>query len=320
MGYTDFPNGITSFGVPVTPGVVNTPCFGNMYKVDGTNGSNDAPGTMDEPKATIQAAITLQIAKNSGLGDVIWIMPGTYSEYLTGDLTGVSLIGVHPKMVTVSPGTTYNAYAGNVTNSLIKGITFNEPTSAVNHACIAIPKLVGSTILDCVLMGKTGTDGSAGIRIGAETSAASDYMLYSTITHNMFACSGGRTKELAHGIYFGEYGVNTDSDSRLFAFSEISHNQIFCETAGVYFHTDATTGGGLIYRNFIGSRQNSGNTSQYGIYHTGDSDDLLTNVVENYICAGSEANAIVGFQAGNVFGNYISGSGSAGARENPDMN
>lgn len=320
MGYTDFPNGITSFGVPVTPGVVNTPTFGNIYKVDGTNGSNDAPGTMDEPKATIQAAITLQIAKNSGLGDVIWIMPGTYSEYLTGDLTGVSLIGVHPKMVTVSPGTTYNAYAGNVTNSLIKGITFDEPTSAVNYACIAIPKLVGSTISDCVFMGKSGDAESVGLRIGAEASAASDYMLYSTITHNMFACSGGRTKEFGYGIHFGASGDSSDADTRLFAFSEISHNQIFCESSGIYMFINATNGGGLIYRNWIGSRQNYGNTSQWGIVANGDGDDMLTNVVENYICAGSEANAIVGFQAGNVFGNYISGSGSAGARENPDMN
>ncbi len=309
-------NSLTIGGVPTFGGGV--PQFGDTYFVDGTYGSDGAGGlSAKKPLKTIQAAITQQIARTKGRGDVIYIAPGTYSEYLTGDLTGVSLVGVHPRMVTVSPGTTYNAYAGNVTNSLIKGITFDEPTAAADYACVAIPKLVGSTISDCVFMGKSGDAGSTGLRIGAETSAASDYMLYSIVTRNMFAHSGGRTKEFGYGIHFGEYNVGTDSDTRLFAFSEISHNQIFAEEAGIYMQVDAANGGGLIYRNFIGSRQNNGNTSTNGIYSGGDSTDLLTNVVENYVCSVTNASAIAGFTAGNVFGNYISGDGGTPIRENP---
>jgi len=107
MGFTNFPNGITSFGAPVFGGGNMAPIFGNMYKVDGTNGSDDNSGKMDSPKKTIQAAVTLQIAERTGLGDVIWVMPGTYAESITGDLTQCKLMGYHPFAVRVTPSASH---------------------------------------------------------------------------------------------------------------------------------------------------------------------------------------------------------------------
>ena len=75
MGLTNYPNGVTSFGVPIIgSGRFSSP-FATHYFVDGDNGSDSNSGK--EPslaKKTIQAAVTAA----SG-GDVIYIAPKSYT-------------------------------------------------------------------------------------------------------------------------------------------------------------------------------------------------------------------------------------------------
>lgn len=68
---TNFPNGITSFGVPVLGSVGGVPFTGNYYFVDPVNGADGNPGTTDLPLATLYGALAKCTAGNN---DVVILM------------------------------------------------------------------------------------------------------------------------------------------------------------------------------------------------------------------------------------------------------
>ena len=93
---TNFPNGITSYGVPVlgSGGITTT---GNFFFVDSVTGSNGNSGLdPDHPLATIDTAVGKCTASK---GDIILAMPG-HNESITAatsmvvDVAGVSIIGL----------------------------------------------------------------------------------------------------------------------------------------------------------------------------------------------------------------------------------
>lgn len=71
MALTNFPNGITSFGVPVLGNIGGIPFSGNYYFVDPVNGADGNEGSADYPLATLYAAINRAV---SGNNDVIVLM------------------------------------------------------------------------------------------------------------------------------------------------------------------------------------------------------------------------------------------------------
>jgi len=101
MPLTNFPNGVTSFGIPmVMPGVPIPNVNGKVLFVDGTYGADGNKGT--DPKlalSTIARAIAL-----ANPGDTIFVFPkvmaatdtdpGSYAESVTIDVPQVSLLGV----------------------------------------------------------------------------------------------------------------------------------------------------------------------------------------------------------------------------------
>lgn len=100
MGYTNFPNGITSFGVPIfgNGGGISIPVQnpstgrnGKVLFVDAENGSDgqtgDSPGSA---VATIGRALDLA---GDGTGDTIYVAPGSYAENVVVDKDYVSIIG-----------------------------------------------------------------------------------------------------------------------------------------------------------------------------------------------------------------------------------
>jgi hypothetical protein len=117
MGYTNFPNGITSFGIPVMNGSRFSNPWSTHYFVDGDNGndSNNDGKAPDRAFKTIQKAVTTSTG-----GDVIYINPKSYTigtgfarytedvvitnggaggSGVTATNAGKSLIGVTPKTV-----------------------------------------------------------------------------------------------------------------------------------------------------------------------------------------------------------------------------
>ncbi len=101
MPFTDFPNGATSFGIPLVGAGNSIPVTnGNYYFVcnrAGANGSDGNTGTdMQNPLATLDGAIGKCDANNA---DVIVVLPG-HSETITGaggitaDIAGVTIVGI----------------------------------------------------------------------------------------------------------------------------------------------------------------------------------------------------------------------------------
>jgi len=98
MGLTNFPNGISSFGIPVL-GSGNLVTTGNVFFVDSgaANASDSAKGTdKGKPLATLDAAVGLCTANN---GDIIVLMPGHAESVTTAaaialDVAGVRIVGL----------------------------------------------------------------------------------------------------------------------------------------------------------------------------------------------------------------------------------
>ena len=137
MPLTNFPNGISSFGVPVLGGssAVTT---GNIFFVDSgaTGAANTAAnGSKDKPFATIDYAVGRCTASN---GDVIYVMPGhaeniSAATSLVIDVAGIRIVGLGQGRN--RPVLTYTATAGTVemdaANCSLENIVFFSSISAV---------------------------------------------------------------------------------------------------------------------------------------------------------------------------------------------
>lgn len=92
--YTDFPNGVTSFGIPMVGGAL--PISPEYFFVHGTRGSDGFEGTLERPFASIDFAIGQCTAS---YGSVVVALPG-HTETVTAaggvalDVAGVQIIGM----------------------------------------------------------------------------------------------------------------------------------------------------------------------------------------------------------------------------------
>jgi len=92
MGFTNFPNGVTSFGIPLLGGnPVSVPIGsqGTTWIVDGTNGNNGNSGT--DPSNAFKTITKAHAVATSG--DTIFIQPGSYAENVVITKDYISLIG-----------------------------------------------------------------------------------------------------------------------------------------------------------------------------------------------------------------------------------
>jgi len=290
------------------------PCFGNVYFVDSTNGS--ATGDGDNPSeafSTIQLALTAQAADASALGDIIYILPGTYVEDdLNDNLAKVQIIGVScsgvPGAAGIAPSTG-NAWTGTMDNAALRNMQFRQSSGTnSSYAALAITDMTDSIVDNCHILGVKDTASSVGIRIGAESDAAWELMERAIISNCLISNMSSRTKEFDAGICFGNFGDNDNSDTRMFKSSLIFNNRINAHFHGIKLATDdANNSGGQIDSNTIRSAQGSAEMSSYGISACGNSTDLLCLVINNRIIGSNDA--IVGFRAQNVLHNYISEGG-----------
>lgn len=90
MGLTRFPRGVSSFGVPVAPALMNLPPRdGRALFVDAATGSSVNSGEdPNDAKATITQALGIARA-----GDSIYVFPGSYAEDVSVTLNYISIIG-----------------------------------------------------------------------------------------------------------------------------------------------------------------------------------------------------------------------------------
>lgn len=141
---TNFPDGVSSFGVPILGSAGGLPSTGNFWFVDSghaNRGDTAAHGSRaDRPFATLGYAITRATADN---GDTILVMPGhaqTLTAAVAVNVAGLKIIGLgegdsRPQFTVNFAGDGLNVTAA---NQLIANLYFNEMTDASATAMINI--------------------------------------------------------------------------------------------------------------------------------------------------------------------------------------
>jgi len=135
MTLTNFPNGLSSFGIPVLPSLMKV-TTGKVFFVDSNTGSNGNKGTSTKrPFADIDYAIGRCTANK---GDVIYVMPNHYEAItaagaIDADVAGISIIGLGsgdnvPQIDYTNTAGSFVIGANNVT---VENLNFHANVSAV---------------------------------------------------------------------------------------------------------------------------------------------------------------------------------------------
>ena len=186
MGFTDYPNGLTSFGVPIVPDTF----FGKHYFVDRKLGTDDNPGTSwDQAKKTIVAGYALL---RDGYNDVLHIQ-GTASAYaqtavLTLDKSYAHIVGHASPIYTGGrvriTNTVTTATAGEFVisgvGSVFKNIHFQWGGSATATSVVgtALSGDGRNAFLNCHFEGPTDATVAGGTAIRALTITSSQDNLF----------------------------------------------------------------------------------------------------------------------------------------------
>ncbi len=324
--FTNFRNGVSSMGIPL-PGGAMGPVFGRTYFVDGTNG-NDANSGRDpsRAKATIQAALTLQIADavtKASLGDVIYVLPGTYAESITGNMTKVQIIGVGRTgvrpLAKIHPTTSY-AYTGEMTDAGFKNLEFVTPTTSnKTYPAICITgttyTMVRSFIDHCFFYGGVDNDvaETTGICIGtfAAGNSTYEYMETSEITNCVFGAVGGRKHQFSYALTVIFSGTSPGGTAyKGMSNCLIAGNRFSAKTSAILINTAGQgNSGSVIVNNIIGSQESTTGPTYYGIGFANA--DELCMVIGNHINANTGA-IYNGGTAGQVLENWVAVQGVEG--------
>ena len=153
MPLTNYPNGITSFGIPVM-GTGNHATTGNIYFVDsGAAGASDGnPGTdPGRPLSSLNGVVSKMTANN---GDIAFLMPG-HAENVSTTATqvvgtaGLTFVGLGSG--SDAPTFTYTAAAGSITitgaNTKFENIRFVAAVEQVANGFAVYAD--GATFLGC---------------------------------------------------------------------------------------------------------------------------------------------------------------------------
>lgn len=289
MGVTRFPNGISSFGVPVLGGNYIPPTKGNYYWVD-SNHTMNGTGDFDNPFTTVVSAISASTANND---DVI-IMKQGHAESITAagtwtpkaSTTIVGLgFGTRKPLITWSTATTatclvssanvtfinfdtttakdelVTCFAVQASNCTLLGVNYRETSTSYQAITWLTTTAAGTflTVRNCRLMQLTAPAGNgfAITMTGADDAVIQDNLFFWNGTDNAGSGSIG--------------GVTTES-LRVFIVGNITVNP--AGTTGYSIHTlNSTTG--------IIANNRAGNPNAGGSIATGNA----IGATENYSAA-----------------------------------
>jgi len=325
---TTFGDQVKQFGgAPV--GEPIRPIMGEAFFVDGTNGSDSNDGrSPSAAKATITAGIALQTANSTGLGDAIYVFPGTYAESITGTMTDVSLIGLGPTPsgVKVKPTASY-AYTGGLVRARVENMSFWSPsTSNLGYAAFyatygsGAASMSGSVINNCLFMGANASS-TVGLQIGAKAAASVwEGMADSVVSNCGFYAGGAQTTEFTTAIMMFA-GDSTAQQAKKAAYRcQIRDNTIYAETNGIKLCLNSTNlHGCVISGNKIRSHQTYGPTFGIKCNYAAGSGDNTAMVIGNNICVPGGGDAIYGFRTWEVQGNIVAVGTGTPAGESPAM-
>lgn len=155
MAFTNFPNGATSFGIPMVGAGVSIPAGPNAQVL--FVNANTGPGDGSSPESslqTISAALAKLATNGTAYGSTIFVAPGTYDENITVSIDGVSIIGnvmagyERPDVVPTS-GVALTVTTG-------QGFNCQHIRFAGNTSDTVIHNANGATYVDCVFDGDAG--------------------------------------------------------------------------------------------------------------------------------------------------------------------
>lgn len=278
MAVTAYPNGISSFGVPVLPPVGPMFTTGQVFFVGnntaGVSGSNGNPGTSAlQPFSTIAYAISQCKANN---GDVIYLLPG-HAETVTAtnvnlSTAGISVIGLGTGLS--RPTFTFGAAAAtcavSAANCAWRGCHF-----VANFADVAAAFTL-STAKDFVLDGNTFLATSSilnflSLVVTGSTNNAADGL---TVTRNWYqglaatenavvSVLGNLDRLIVNDNYVDKVATNDAGQfitlsSKVITGAQIQRNVLSVlgstgATVGIFLTGSSTTNTGIVAFNLVGS-------------------------------------------------------------------
>lgn len=263
MGLTNFPNGISSFGMPVLGSTNLAMMFDrsqdNLYWfVDGKNGSTNNNGKSPEsPLSTIASAITKANAAISwsstpwGPRHTIFIAPGLYAEALTSLPYGCNLIGLGDAFdlngqrgVTIKPASGYPVDVTSCINSRIQNICFESPDAS---ACFRVQNLNRNVIDSCIFSGVPGASPTTVYGLQVRDATAGD---------GIGDMTGTRISNCIFQVVQNGLHITTDNASSKQASGNIIDNCIFrgISSKGIYFHINCVPSYTIINNCIVGNR------------------------------------------------------------------
>ena len=290
MTLTNFPNGITSFGVPVM-GSGFPITTGNYFFVSSVVGNDDYNGT--EPELAVATKESALAKCTAGNADVIILMPGhaenvTSAGGLTCDVAGVTTIGIgngslKPKFTLTETASTIVISASN--------LTFHNVAFEAGKAEVAIgldvSAIGGLTFIDCEF---------------TEASSMNYVQVIDLAT--------GSSNLTLKGCKF--IGGDTNNDSFI---NGVVHDGLYIDNCYFASNVAQATAAGLIYT--------SGNVTNVLItnsYFRSNIDNavfidlngtanggLITNCYFSSIDAAGAVTACIDFTGGHVFECYVAG-------------
>lgn len=225
---TNFPNGVSSFGVPVLPQASGGALTGNVWFVKSGGGTNGSGSGSDPslPLTTLQAAHDAATASN---GDVIYLMPGhaetvSSAAAITMSKAGITVVGLGSGAQ--RPTFTFGTVTG--ASILISGANFKCSNIVGVAALDGLTKPFNISGVNCVL-DLEWQDGSSAIEAATVvlTTAAADNLRL-TLKHIGFS-AGDAGVSLVQLVGCNAGVINLD------AFGKFS-------TAAVEFVTTLSTG------------------------------------------------------------------------------
>lgn len=268
---TNFPNGVSSFGVPVLGGSILT--TGNIFFVDsGASNAADttANGSKEMPFATIDYAVGQCAASN---GDYIIAMPG-HAEVIASagaldvDVAGVTIVGIgrgasQPTVTATSATGDVDIDAANVTIenlNFVAGVADNAVTIDVNAVdftirnCRFTEPTADENMLICIQDGATTTSD----RMTIENNVA--LLLDAANTHFVNLAGTGNGHIIRGNVLTGDWGTMAIGGAGIVTMCTIAHNLIHnsATDADACINMGATATGIVAYNACSGGHASQG--------------------------------------------------------------
>jgi hypothetical protein len=280
MGLTNFPNGASSFGIPLMGGATVPTTTGDFYFVSSTSGSSGNDGlSSSAPLATIAQALTRCVA---GRGDTILVMTGhaeTVATPIAMSKNDVRLLALGRATLTGSAADIIDLTAS---GCIISGFTFDIASTKI---AIDMAGANQNIIVNNVFLSSVG--GAASHFINMATTACN----YNIISENRFisnlVVAGGAITQISH---INGLGMGNTIESNEFVAGRVTTANAGAVTDAIVFLAAADAGNLIRWNSFT---EFNGATFTAGVRTGASTLSGAAMIYENNFVMTTAANAIV---------------------------